>query len=58
MNIPLDPPSKGEETATLCVVTGSVRTLEQNIDRRRKTGLGDSPFEGGSRGMFFNLSAF
>jgi hypothetical protein len=55
-NIPLDPPSKGEARATLRVVFGTANNLgSEQVTLYTPTAIvtHNSPFEGGSRGMFF-----
>jgi hypothetical protein len=55
-NIPLNPPSKGESRETKSIeVRAVVSTVPQSSKIRFATQsvANDSPFEGGSRGMFF-----
>jgi hypothetical protein len=54
-NIPLDPPSKGEARATLCVVFGTDNNPSSElVTLCTPTAIvtHNSPFEGGSRGMW------
>jgi hypothetical protein len=56
-NIPLDPPSKGEYRTTLRVVLkNGIGMAPERVTPNNPTTIvtHNSPFEGGSRGMFFN----